>query len=127
MKVSDLVGAMESIAPTAFAAPWDNVGLLVGDPGARLDRVLLAIDLTSAVLGEAAQGGQGGAVVAYHPPIFAAQKRFTSGSIAFRAAAAGLAVYSPHTALDVAPGGTNDVLADALQMTERGPLRPAEG
>ena len=32
--VLDLVGAMEVIAPTRFAADWDNVGLLVGDPSA---------------------------------------------------------------------------------------------
>ena len=30
-RVSDLVDAMERIAPTRLAAPWDNVGLLVGD------------------------------------------------------------------------------------------------
>ncbi len=124
-KVADLVGAMERIAPTAFAASWDNVGLLVGDPGAPLSRVLLTIDLTRAVLGEATSRARSDAVVAYHPPIFAAQKRFLAGSPAFEAARSGVAVYSPHTALDVSPGGTNDVLADALEMRERAPLRPA--
>jgi hypothetical protein len=33
-------------------------------------------------------------------------------------------LYSPHTALDAVDGGTNDVLADALGMTERASLRP---
>jgi dinuclear metal center YbgI/SA1388 family protein len=35
----------------------------------------------------------------------------------------GVAIYSPHTALDVAEGGTNDLLADILGIEERQPLR----
>ncbi|HTQ44632.1 MAG TPA: Nif3-like dinuclear metal center hexameric protein [Polyangiaceae bacterium] len=124
--VGDLVRAMEEVAPTRFAEPWDNVGLLVGDPAARLARVVLTIDLTRAVLQEATSAGGDVAIVSYHPPIFQAQKRFVADSIAWAAARAGVAVYSPHTALDAADGGTNDVLADALGMTARAPLRVAE-
>ncbi|HEY6462848.1 MAG TPA: Nif3-like dinuclear metal center hexameric protein [Polyangiaceae bacterium] len=122
MRVGDLVRVMEEVAPTRFAAEWDNVGLLVGDPAVALARVLVTNDTTRAVLDEALAWGAG-AIVSYHPPLFAAQKRFVSGSIAFDAARAGMAVYSPHTALDVAPGGVNDVLADALGMRDRAPLR----
>jgi len=125
MRVADLVGAMEDIAPTRFAAPWDNVGLLVGDAESAVSRVLLTIDCTRAVLREARTGGCE-AIVSYHPPLFEAQKRFVAGSIAFEAARAGVALFSPHTALDVAEGGTNDALADALGMTERAPLRPVQ-
>lgn len=125
MNVADLVRAMERIAPTRFAASWDNVGLLVGDAEADVSRVLLTIDCTRAVLDEARSVGAQ-AIVSYHPPLFAAQKRFVGG-VPFEAARAGLAVYSPHTALDVADGGTNDVLADALGMETRAPLRPVEG
>jgi dinuclear metal center YbgI/SA1388 family protein len=125
MKVAELSTALDVVAPVRFAAAWDNVGLLVGDPGAEVDRVLLCVDCTRAVLDEAV-GGSYGAIVAYHPPIFDGQKRVVAGSIAYDAARAGVAVYSPHTAFDVAPGGTNDVLADALGMVGRTPLRPAD-
>jgi dinuclear metal center YbgI/SA1388 family protein len=125
MRVADLVRAMETIAPTELAAHWDNVGLLVGDAHAEAARVLLAIDCTREVLAEAQREGCG-AVVAYHPPIFQAQKRFVAGAIAFEAARAGVAVYSPHTALDVAEGGTNDVLADAVGLRDRRALQRAE-
>lgn len=124
--VADLVRAMETVAPTRLAEPWDNVGLLVGDPGARLGRVVLTIDCTREVLREATSAGGDVAIVSYHPPIFEAQKRFLAGSVAYSAARAGVAVYSPHTALDAAQGGTNDVLADALGMSARAPLRAAE-
>ena len=39
---------------------------------------------------------------------------------------AGRGIYSPHTALDVAEGGTNDVLCDVLGLGERAPLRAVE-
>jgi dinuclear metal center YbgI/SA1388 family protein len=125
MLVADLVRTMDVIAPTRLAAQWDNVGLIVGDPRCDVSRVLLAIDCTHPVLAEAAREGYG-AVVAYHPPIFDAQKRFVAGSIAYEAARAQVAIYSPHTALDVVDGGTNDLLADLLGMTHRAPLRPIE-
>jgi dinuclear metal center YbgI/SA1388 family protein len=35
----------------------------------------------------------------------------------------GVAIYSPHTAWDAAPGGSNDLLADAVGVIERTPLR----
>jgi dinuclear metal center YbgI/SA1388 family protein len=125
MNVESLVTAMEAIAPTRFAAAWDNVGLLVGDEAAAVSKVLLAIDCTAAVLQEAREQ-RCEAIVAYHPPVFEASKRFTAGSLAFELARAGVAVYCPHTALDVAAGGTNDVLADAVLMVERAPLRAIE-
>jgi dinuclear metal center YbgI/SA1388 family protein len=123
VKVADLVGAMEAIAPARFAASWDNVGLLVGDPAAPLRCVLLAIDCTADVVAEAV-AMRADAVVAYHPPIFEPRRRFVAGMAAFDLARRGVAVYSPHTALDAAEGGTNDVLADALGMTGRAPLQP---
>jgi dinuclear metal center YbgI/SA1388 family protein len=125
MNVGDLVRVMEAIAPARFAASWDNVGLLVGDAASPLTHVLLAIDCTAAVL-EEARSAACSAIVSYHPPIFTGQKRFLAGSIAHDAARAGVAIHSPHTALDVAAGGTNDFLADALSMTARAPLRPLE-
>ncbi len=113
---------MEAIAPLRFAASWDNVGLIVGDEASELARVLLTIDCTSEVLDEARRE-RVDAIVSYHPPIFAGAKRFLAGSIAHDAARVGIAIYSPHTALDVADGGPNDVLADALSMTVRQPLQ----
>lgn len=107
---------MERIAPTRFAADWDNVGLLVGDPDAPLHRALLAIDATPAVYAQARELGAS-ALIAYHPPIFKPVHRITRGSIAFDAVRDNIAIYSPHTALDAADGGTNDVLADAVGIS----------
>ncbi len=60
-------------------------------------------------------------------PIFDAVERLVAGSLVFDAIRRGVALYSPHTALDVAEGGTNDMLADAIGLgPERTPLRLAQ-
>lgn len=129
MAVSQLVKTLDSIAPPHLAETWDNVGLLVGDPAAAVSRVLLTIDYTPAVAEEAREK-KCDCVIAYHPPIFDALKRMTSdgaSELIFDAIRRGIAIYSPHTALDVADGGTNDVLADAIALTDRRPLKLREG
>ena len=118
MKIADLVAAMERIAPAELAEPGDNVGLVMGSAEAELrGPVLLTIDLTEAVAAEAVRL-KCGAVIAYHPPIFEAMKRVTdateAGRVAIKLLGAGVAVYSPHTALDAAKGGMTDWLAEGL-------------
>ena len=121
MTVDTLVHAMEQLAPTRRAEPWDNVGLLAGDPHHSLTHILLTIDYTAEVADEAGNLGCD-AVIAYHPVLFDPIKKLTAGHLVFDAIRRGIAIYSPHTALDLADGGTNDVLADALGMVDRRPL-----
>ena len=125
MKISDVTAALDEIAPPSLAADWDNVGLLVGDPAGRVRRLMLCIDLTADVLAEAVRSGTQ-MVMAYHPVIFRPIPRVTAPSVAFEAVRRGVAVYSSHTALDAAPGGTNDCLADVLGLVDRRPLEAAE-
>jgi dinuclear metal center YbgI/SA1388 family protein len=125
VKLTQVVEALEAIAPTKFAESWDNVGLLVGDPSQDVSRALLTIDYTPDVANEASEN-KADLIVAYHPPIFEPLKRITSSNLIFDAIRRGVAIYSPHTALDIAPGGTNDMLGDVVGMTERRPLKLAE-
>lgn len=125
MKLKDLIDAMERIAPMRYAESWDNVGLLVGDPAQSILRVLLTIDYTEPVAAEA-KALNCDAIIAYHPTIFSPMKRITAGSVVFDALQRGVAIYSPHTALDVAAGGTNDVLCEVLGLAEISPLKLSE-
>src|SRR5687768_887093 len=127
MQLATVVHALNEIAPTRNAEAWDNVGLLAGDPAQDLARAMLCIDYTPDVAREAA-AARCDLIVAYHPPIFDAIKRVTADSLIFDAIRRGVAIYSPHTALDVADGGTNDMLADAIGIAaeDRGPLRLIE-
>jgi dinuclear metal center YbgI/SA1388 family protein len=114
-----------------MAQSWDNVGLLAGDPKAACRKLLLCIDLTTPVVDEAV-AGKCAMVMAYHPPIFRPIKRLLADShetdaTVHRAIAAGIAIYSPHTALDAAPGGTNDVIAGLCDLTDIEPFEYTSG
>ena len=116
---AEVIDILHEIAPLELAAEQDNVGVLLqpkSRPG-RVRRVLLTIDLTPPVVAEAIVA-RAELVVAYHPPIYRPAKRLVAeGGVQealLRAAAAGIAVYSPHTALDAAPSGLADWLAERL-------------
>jgi dinuclear metal center YbgI/SA1388 family protein len=125
MQLRTIVQTIEKIAPLSQAEPWDNAGLLAGDPHQEISRILLTIDYTPAVA-EEARANNCNLMIAYHPPIFHPQKRLVAGNPVFDAIRRGVAIYSPHTALDAAEGGTNDMLADVLGLTDRKPLKSAE-
>lgn len=116
--LAEVVDILHEIAPLELAAEWDNVGLLLQPARAgRVTRVLLTIDLTEPVVAEAKRV-RADLVVAYHPPIFQPLKKLVHDEprqrVVLAAAAAGLAVYSPHTALDAAPSGLADWLVDGV-------------
>ncbi len=126
MKLSDILAVLEDLAPLRYAEAWDNVGLLVGDDSAEVRRILVTVDYTAGVA-EEARGKGAELVVAYHPPMFAAVKRVPHDALWADAIRRGIALYSPHTALDVARAGTNDFLADACGVSagdERRAIRP---
>src|ERR1700691_130654 len=125
MKLSGIIYTLEQMAPPSLAESWDNVGLLAGDPNQEISRILLTIDYSAAVA-EEARAKKCDLVIAYHPPIFHPLKRVVAGSLVFDAIRQGVAIYSPHSALDAAEGGTNDMLADVLGLTDREPLRSGE-
>lgn len=135
MKLKTFIQTLEEIAPPELAADWDNTGLLIEPLKPRdIQKVLLTIDLTEAVAREAVQK-KVDAIVAYHPLFFGGFHRLDQSNpqarVALRLIQNDIAVYSPHTALDAAPGGVNDWLADALgdgdlYCTETGGARIVE-
>jgi dinuclear metal center YbgI/SA1388 family protein len=115
--LSDVTRALGAIAPLHLAEPWDKVGLLIAGDGRPVTRALLAIDLTPEVLAEAI-AARAELVVGYHPLLFKPLERLDGatwqGRVALDAVRAGIAVYSPHTALDAVTGGVNDWLVECV-------------
>ncbi|MBS0195437.1 MAG: Nif3-like dinuclear metal center hexameric protein [Planctomycetes bacterium] len=127
MTIQTLVEAMQRIAPPEYAENWDKVGLLAGDRSRPITGpILVTIDFTEAVLAEAI-ALKASAVIAYHPPIWEPLTRITDATprqrFILRALEAGMAIYSPHTALDAVQGGVTDWLAEGLSgSTEAGKI-----
>ncbi len=127
MKTAELIAAFDLFAPTHLANDWDNVGLLVGSPEWSADNILLTIDLTEAVLQEAIDT-KVDVIVSYHPPIFHPLTSVTSATFKERvvldAITHHIAIYSPHTSLDVATDGINDWIAECVGEGDIRALQP---
>jgi dinuclear metal center YbgI/SA1388 family protein len=115
-------------APRESAMDWDNVGLLVGDPHQAVSRVLVALDVTEAVADEAA-ALDAQLIVSHHPvmnctwlPVQSLREDQAQGRLLRGLVRRNLAVICMHTNLDLASGGVNDVLAEALKLVDPGPL-----
>jgi dinuclear metal center YbgI/SA1388 family protein len=122
----EVTAVLARFAPPELAEDWDHVGLLVEPSRARrVDAILLAIDTNERVVEEAHRAGAK-LLVSYHPPIFGGLERLIQAHerqrIVVQCIERGLAVYSPHTALDSAELGVNDWLADALGPGHRRPI-----
>lgn len=121
--VQEILAAMERLAPPELAEGWDNIGLLV-DCGRPVERVLTALDITPAVLAEAAER-RCGLIVSHHPVIFAPLKQLGPQDMPLRLVQAGVSAICMHTNLDAAKGGVNDTLAALFGMEQPEPF--AEG
>ncbi len=125
--VSDLAGWLEQFAPAHLAEPWDNVGLLWGDPAAPVQRLMTCLTVTPGTAAEAIQE-QASLIVSHHPVLFREVKRVRADladtSHLWKLARAGIAIASPHTAFDNTPNGINDLLCRRLGLMDISPLRP---
>ena len=122
-KVREIIKAVEMLAPPSLAEEWDNCGLQVGDPGAEVGRILVALTPLPEVFEEAEASGAD-FLLFHHPLIFRPLKSLDTatypGDLLARAIRNGRAVYAAHTSYDAAPGGVSVALAEALELT--GPL-----
>ena len=127
--VADLISALDQIAPFGMAESWDNVGLIVGDRGRRVDSVLIGLDPTNQLLSEAIDRGAD-TVITHHPAIFkpipSINTGESSGRFLEKALTHRLNIIACHTNFDSVCKGVNDMLADLLGLQDISPLRPAE-
>lgn len=119
-KVSEVFAFLNQLAPVEYAMSYDNVGLLVGDGDAQVSRILTALDITDAVIGEAKRLGAD-LIVSHHPVIFEPMKRVVAGDVTANHVIAllrrGISAICMHTNLDAARGGVNDMLAQRLGVS----------
>lgn len=124
MKIKDIAAAIENLVPRALALDWDNVGLLVGNREKQARKILMTIDITRDVIEEARAAGAE-MILSYHPVIWDGLKSVTPdgpGAMVYELMKSNIAVYSIHTAYDIVQGGTNDLLAQILDLTDTRPI-----
>ena len=121
MTVRDFYQLLDRIAPFDTQMEGDNSGLLVGSPAAEVTCVLLALDVTEAVIDEAAALGAQ-LIITHHPLMFSPRRQVTDedyeGRLVCRMIREGISHIAAHTNLDQAPCGINDTLAELCGLTE---------
>ncbi|TVY00551.1 Nif3-like dinuclear metal center hexameric protein [Cohnella terricola] len=113
---------MEKLAPKHYAVPDDKIGLQVGSAAKEMRRVLVTLDVTPAVVEEAAELGAE-LIIAHHAVIYRPLAHLRTdtpaGALAADLLRKDIAVYISHTNLDTTEGGVNDWMAEALELTGR--------
>ena len=126
--VTDIMMALEAVAPAYLAEEWDHVGLQVGSRRWSARRVMTALDLTPEIILEAEQR-KIDVIVTHHPvffkPIFALDLDTPLGTMLQALILNRVALLSAHTNLDSVHGGVNDTLAGLLKLQSLAVLQPS--
>lgn len=122
-----VVRALQNRYPPEYAESWDRVGLVCGDPLAKVPLVHFAVDPTATVAREAVAAGAG-LLVTHHPLLLRGVHSVAAssgkGRVIHDLIRGGCGLFSMHTNADAAHGGTNSVLVDLLGLTDVVPLQP---
>lgn len=123
--LAHVIDLLEQAYPPRLAESWDCVGLVAGDPGAEVNRVVVAVDATDAVVDHALAEGAD-LLLVHHPPLMKGVHSVAAdtpkGRLLHRLIVGGCALYSAHTNADSARPGVNDALAEILGLTPGRPL-----
>lgn len=115
----EVIQLFEQFSPQRYAMEGDKIGLQVGRLNKPVENVMIALDVLEEVVDEAIQKNVH-LLIAHHPPIFRPLSKLVTdtpqGRIMEKLIKHDIAVYAAHTNLDVATGGVNDLLAEALGL-----------
>ena len=114
MKLADILDRFEKIAPLGLALSWDNVGLLVGERDATVNKALVSLDFTPNTLSHAIES-EADLILTHHPIWLKGIKRLNDPLI-LELIRHNIALVSFHTNLDTARYSVNHALADVLKL-----------
>src|SRR3954471_9083349 len=127
--IAELVAALDGWFDPRQAEAWDAVGLVCGDPGEPVSRVLLAVDAVPSTVGEAIDG-EAQLLLTHHPLLLTGVHGVPAddpkGRLVHRMIRAGVAHFVAHTNADVARPGVSDALAERLGLLDLRPLEPQD-
>lgn len=123
--VGDVLTAVETFAPKALAEEWDNPGLQLGDPNAKVAKIWTALDPIPEVIAKAI-ASRCDLLLTHHPLFFRPVKSLDLSQPLMRGVAAALkadmAIVAAHTNMDAALNGVNYLLAEKIGLENVAPL-----
>ena len=125
--LAQVVEILDGLYDPRWAADWDAVGLVCGDPDAEVRRILFAVDPVAEVAGEALDW-PADLIVTHHPlflrGVHGVPATTPKGRLVHSLIRAGIGLHVCHTNADAADPGVSDALAGALGLTDLRPLDP---
>lgn len=119
MLAKKLIDRFESFAPKTIAFTNDPVGLQIGNVNNDIKRVMVTLDVRPEVVDEAIKQNCD-MIFSHHPLIFRPIKNLDlsnpQNQMYAKLIQNSILVYSAHTNLDVAKGGMNDWLTEAMGL-----------
>jgi dinuclear metal center YbgI/SA1388 family protein len=129
-RLADLIAVLDGWFDPSWAAPWDAVGLVCGDPSESVERVVLAVDAVPATVDEAL-AADAQLLLTHHPLLLGAVHGVPAddpkGALVHRMIRGGLAHFVAHTNADVANPGVSDALGARLGLSAMRPLEVQAG
>ena len=123
----EIIRAFEQFSPRHLAMEGDKIGLQIGTLNKPVTNVMVALDVLEEVVDEAIEKDVQ-LIIAHHPLIYRPLQKIAtdqaSGRIVEKLIKHDIALYVAHTNLDVAEGGVNDWLAEALGLQNTKVLVP---
>jgi dinuclear metal center YbgI/SA1388 family protein len=123
----EVIQLFEQFAPKSLAMEGDPIGLQIGTLNKPIHTVFIALDVLEEVVDEAI-ANRADLMIAHHPPLYRPLKQILTdqaqGRIIEKCLKHNITVYAAHTNLDIAQGGVNDWLAEALGLQEVEVLAP---
>lgn len=121
----DIFKLMEKWAPKDLAYDWDNVGLQIGSTKTETKKIMITLDVVESVVDEAIKQDVN-LIIAHHPllfkPIHTIDYDSFKGKVIQKLIKHDITVYAAHTNLDIASGGVNDLLSNALSLQNKSHL-----
>lgn len=112
--ITNVIKAMNEIADFSTQYREDNSGLLVGKGENPVSKIVLALDITNAVVNEAHEIGAE-LIVSHHPVIYNPLYNISDANPVYLACKYDINCICSHTPLDMADGGINDIIFDMLK------------
>jgi len=113
MKIRELYSYLDTIAPFSNQDRSDNAGLLVGDHGSQVKKVLLCLDVTNKVVDEAVRKGFD-LIISHHPLIERPISKISSAAPLHALIRNNINLITIHTNLDISVGGIADLMLERL-------------
>jgi dinuclear metal center YbgI/SA1388 family protein len=114
-----IIDLLEAEYPASWGVKGDHCGWELGQPHSSIDTVLVALEVTPAIVREAQQR-QAQLLLTHHPLLYLPPASLREDEpvahLVGELIRGGIALVSCHTNLDVAPGGINDYLAQRLGL-----------